>query len=64
MPEPDISKTIVSDEMLEDIKRNIPPLPNEIKSKLMEEYGLNEYDANLIAKSKEIYTFFNIRNFS
>lgn len=58
MPEPDISKTIVSDEMLEDIKRNIPPLPNEIKSKLMEEYGLNEYDANLIAKSKEIYTFF------
>ena len=58
MPEPDISKTIVSDEMLEDTKRNIPPLPNEIKSKLMEEYGLNEYDANLIAKSKEIYTFF------
>ena len=58
MPEPDISKTIVTDEMLEDIKRNIPPLPNEIKSKLMEEYGLNEYDANLIAKSKEIYTFF------
>lgn len=58
MPEPDIAKTIISDEMLEEIKRNIPPLPNEIKSKLMEEYGLNEYDASLIAKSKEIYTFF------
>ncbi len=58
MPEPDIPVTLITDEMMEDIKNNIPPLPKEIKAKLINEFGLNEYDASLIAKNTEIYRFF------
>ena len=58
MPEPDIPVTLITDEMMEDIKNNIPPLPKEIKAKLINEFGLNEYDASLIAKNTEIYKFF------
>lgn len=58
MPEPDIPDTLISEEMLEEIKNTIPPLPKEIKAKLVNEYGLNDYDANLIAKNTETYKFF------
>lgn len=58
MPEPDIMPTIVTDEELEEIRNNIPMLPKEIKNKLMSEYGLGEYDANLISKEGEIANFF------
>lgn len=58
MPEPDIAQTILTDEMIAEIKSSIPPLPREIKEKLVSEYGLNDYDANLIAKSEETYKFF------
>ena len=58
MPEPDILPVVVTDAEIEEIKNNIPMLPKEIKTKLMSEYGLSEYDANLISKEGEISKFF------
>lgn len=58
MPEPDILPTMITDKEIEEIKNNIPMLPKEIKAKLIAEYGLGDYDANLIAKEGEISKFF------
>lgn len=58
MPEPDIPLTILTDKEIKEIKDSMPLLPKEIRSKLINEYLLNEYDANQIAKDKAITNFF------
>ena len=58
MPEPDLPLTILSREEMEGLKAEMPLLPREIKDKLVGEYGITEYDANLIAKSSSITNFF------
>ncbi len=58
MPEPDILPTTITDAEIDEIKNNIPMLPREIKSRLVTEYGLGDYDANLISKEGEISKFF------
>ena len=58
MPEPDILLTTLSEDEIREIKESMPPLPREIKSNLINSYGLKEYDATLIAKDKAITEFF------
>lgn len=58
MPEPDILPIEITETEIEEIKKTIPMLPKEIKAKLIEQYGLGEYDANLISKEGEISKFF------
>lgn len=58
MPEPDIPLTVLTETDIAKIKSEMPPLPREIKEKLVNEYSLKEYDANLIAKDKAITEFF------
>lgn len=57
-PEPDILLTSISEEKIEEIRRNMPMLPREIKAKLVSEYSLSEYDAELIARNDAIYKLF------
>ena len=57
MPEPDIPLTVFTSDEIKQIASQMPMLPREIKTKLMSEYGLNEYDANLIAKNKATTEF-------
>ena len=58
MPEPDLPLTVLKTDEIEEIKAEMPLLPREIKAKLVGEYGITEYDANLIAKSSSITNFF------
>ena len=58
MPEPDIPLTVLTEEDIRKIQQEMPPLPREIKAKLVNEYMLNEYDAGLIAKDKATTKFF------
>lgn len=58
MPEPDIPLTVLSEELISKLKAEMPPLPREIKAKLINECGLSEYDANLISREKVITNFF------
>lgn len=48
-PEPDIMPIHIPAETVEKIRETIPELPNEKFKRYMEEYGLSEYDASLIA---------------
>ena len=56
-PEPDLLKAVVSDEMME-VYSKIPELPDEKCERFIKEYGMNEYNANVITSSVEMANFF------
>ena len=57
-PEPDLQPVIVTQEYIEKIKKTLPPLPKELFVKFTEEFGLSDYDANILIEEKEIALYF------
>lgn len=57
-PEPDLPPIIILPEYLEAIKMQMPPLPWELMERFKMEYGLSDYDANLLIEEKETALFF------
>jgi aspartyl-tRNA(Asn)/glutamyl-tRNA(Gln) amidotransferase subunit B len=57
-PEPDLPPLFIKDEEIERIKKFLPELPNVRKERFTVEYGLTEYDSNILTSSKEIADFF------
>ena len=58
-PEPDLQPVLVTEEYIETIKKSLPPLPKELFRKFTTEYGLSEYDTNVIIEEKDIALYFN-----
>lgn len=56
--EPNIPKYKIDKKWLAEIRKDIPMLPRERKNKYINEYGLSEYDANIIIKEKEYADYF------
>ncbi|MGN1059838.1 MAG: Asp-tRNA(Asn)/Glu-tRNA(Gln) amidotransferase GatCAB subunit B, partial [Clostridia bacterium] len=50
---------IVSDEWIEEIRKTIPELPEQRRSRYVEAYGLPEYDAFILTSSKKTADFFD-----
>ena len=57
-PDPDILAVTISRQDVEDIRKTLPLLPEQLKDKFVNEYNLPEYDADVIIKDKEISTFY------
>lgn len=57
-PEPDLLPIMVTEEEKKQIKENMPPLPQELKKKYLDEYGLNDYDASIITESKPVALYY------
>lgn len=57
-PEPDIPPVVLSDEYLEEVKKELPELPDEKAKRFMREHDLPEYDAKVLTSSKELAEFF------
>ena len=57
-PEPDISPIVISDEWYESVKKSLPILPARVKKTLIEDYGLPNYDANLLSDDRLIAAYF------
>ncbi|WP_017732213.1 Asp-tRNA(Asn)/Glu-tRNA(Gln) amidotransferase subunit GatB [Nafulsella turpanensis] len=57
-PEPDLSPLVISDEWLNSVKEQMPSLPWELLHKFVNEYGLSEYDAQVLTDSKNIALYF------
>lgn len=56
--EPNIPSTPISDDYLYEIKKDIPELKLERYMKCVKEYGLSEYDAKIISKSRDVSDYF------
>lgn len=57
-PEPDLPPFFVSEEEIETVRKAMPPLPGEVKEKLIANYGLSDYDASLLAADPELTNLF------
>ncbi len=57
-PDPDLVAIKLSDEYIENIKNNLPELPESRKARYMSELGLSEKDSNLLTASKHLSNMF------
>lgn len=57
-PDPDLVPIIISDEWLEEIRKAQPEFREEKKSRYQEEYGLPEYDADILTGTKKLADIF------
>jgi len=58
-PEPDLQPVIVTKEYIAKVKASLPPLPTELFKKFSIEFGLSEYDANILIDEKGIALYFD-----
>ncbi|MEQ8926601.1 MAG: Asp-tRNA(Asn)/Glu-tRNA(Gln) amidotransferase subunit GatB [Fulvivirga sp.] len=57
-PDPDLSPVHVSEEWLAEIEAQMPAMPWELLNKFIGEYGLPEYDANVLIDDKNTAVYF------
>lgn len=57
-PEPDLQPLHVSQEYINEVKKDMPPLPGELFLKYTKNLGLSEYDAYQITDSKPVALYF------
>lgn len=57
-PEPDIPPISISDEEIENLKKNQPELADAKKARYMESYALSDYDASIITGNKNLADLF------
>jgi aspartyl-tRNA(Asn)/glutamyl-tRNA(Gln) amidotransferase subunit B len=58
-PEPDIQPLSLTQEEIEKVKLEMPPLPNELFKRYVDELQLSEYDAGILVESKPIALYYN-----
>ena len=57
-PEPDLVNIIVDEEWVSKVKRSFPELPQARRDRLKNEYGLSDYDVEVITMDKKIADYF------
>ena len=57
-PEPDLQPLTVSAEFIEQVKREMPELPDAMRDRFIEVYGLNFADASQIVSDKHLAEYF------
>ena len=57
-PDPDLPPLVVSDELIDEVKRNLPELPSARKQRFMEGLGLSDADAGQLTQSREVADFY------
>ncbi|MGZ5247344.1 MAG: Asp-tRNA(Asn)/Glu-tRNA(Gln) amidotransferase subunit GatB [Flavitalea sp.] len=57
-PDPDLSPFVVTDEMLQEIREQLPALPEFRVQRYIAEMGIPEYDARVITDEKEYADYF------
>ena len=57
-PEPDLPLVILTPELIETFRKNLPELPEKKMKRFMEVHGLSEYDAEVLSADREMSTYF------
>jgi aspartyl/glutamyl-tRNA(Asn/Gln) amidotransferase, B subunit len=57
-PEPDLLPVTVSRERVTELRQRLPEMPDTRQQRYIEQWGLPEYDANLISSSREMADYF------
>ena len=57
-PEPDLLPIVIDEAYIESVRAELPELPNAKRERFVAQYSLSEYDAAVIASSREMAEFF------
>ena len=57
-PEPDLPPLEVSSEWVEEIRRTLPELPDARRRRFVTQYGLPDYDANVLTQSAALASYY------
>ena len=58
-PDPDLVPLIIDEKWIESIRNSLPELPDERKQRLINDYDLPRYDAEVITSSKDLGDYFD-----
>ena len=58
-PDPDLPPVRVSAEWIEKVRKNMPEMPEQAQKRLVDTYGLPEYDASILTLTPESVAFFD-----
>jgi aspartyl-tRNA(Asn)/glutamyl-tRNA(Gln) amidotransferase subunit B len=59
-PDPDLLPLNLSQDFIDDIVKELPELPDDKKDRLMEQYKLNSYDADILVSDKKYAKYFEV----
>ena len=57
-PDPDLLPLELSDSHISEIRSDMPELPDQLVERLISEYGITKYDANVIVEEKEYVHYY------
>lgn len=57
-PEPDLVPVVTAPEQIEAIRKTIPELPDEKRARFVKDYGLPEYDADMLTQSRAMASYY------
>ncbi len=57
-PEPDIPPILTTDKQIEEIKEQIPELPDAKLERFVKEFSITEYDADILTRERELADYF------
>ena len=57
-PDPDLVPVVIDEEWIEQVQNGLPELPDQRRQRFMDEYGLQDYDADLLTASRELADYF------
>ena len=57
-PDPDLLPLEISDSQISEIRNEMPELPDQLVERLISEYGITKYDANVIVEEKEYVQYY------
>ena len=57
-PDPDLLPVVLTDEYIENIRKNLPELPEAKKARYISELGLTPYDASVLTADRETSLYF------
>ncbi len=57
-PDPDLLPLELSDSQISEIRSDMPELPDQLVERLISEYGITKYDANVVVEEKEYVHYY------
>jgi aspartyl-tRNA(Asn)/glutamyl-tRNA(Gln) amidotransferase subunit B len=57
-PDPDLTPVIIAQDYIEEMKKQLPELPDARKERFIKEYGLSEYDSEVLTSVKQLADYY------
>ncbi len=57
-PDPDLVPLVIDPQWIENVRADLPELPDDRKNRFASDYGLPEYDADVLTASRELADYF------